>query len=137
MKPQTAEWWFLLVFLIPFEVIGLLMFVGLVLAIAEPAHRTRWTFGRHEITHRETWFGLGRRWHWTIDKLDRAIIRRDDGERSRFWKFKQTSEFEETPFRLSLIDSENNEVCSIDGLTNGEARWMRQTIERKRSNWFR
>jgi hypothetical protein len=42
----------------------------------------------------------------------------------------------ETPFRLCLIDSENNEVCSIEGLTNGEARWMRQMIERKRANWF-
>src|SRR5262249_13157931 len=53
--PQGWEWWGLFVFLIPFEVIGLLMFAALVVTVLEPFRRTAWRFEHERILSQWRW----------------------------------------------------------------------------------
>ena len=139
--PQGAAWWGLFFFLIPFEVIGLLMFLGFLAALLEPVHRTLWHFTRRGIDHRHCWLGLGPRWTWDVASLDRIELRRD-AKRDRRGPSESRSlasalRGEGRGYRLSLVDSSNAELCSINGLTEGEARWIGDTLLREREVWFR
>jgi hypothetical protein len=42
----------------------------------------------------------------------------------------------QSPFGLALIDGANVDLCSIDNLTEGEARWMAHIVLDQRRNWF-
>jgi hypothetical protein len=135
LKPQSVPWWFLFCFLIPFEIFGVLIWVGLLGAIAAPVHRIRWTFARNRISYRNSWFGIGWQRTWPVEKLDRIELRTGKGRTP--WKLHAPSESEITPYYLSFVEGENREVCSIRDLTEGEARWIGQTMLRKRAAWFR
>ena len=47
--PQGVEWWGMFIFLIPFEVVGLVMLLALLGALLEPVRRTTWGFSRNSI----------------------------------------------------------------------------------------
>jgi hypothetical protein len=128
--PRTM-WWGLLVFLIPFEVIGAIMFLGLIALLLEPFHRTCWTFGRGEIENRCAWFGVGWRRRYEFLGLDRLEI-------GRYVKKQGFSPSPETgpAFRLILIDPDNVELCAVKSLTEGEARWIGDVLLRERPLWF-
>lgn len=138
---QGIEWWGLFVFLIPFEVIGLVMLLAFLSTLLEPVHRTRWTFTRRGIEQRHTWLGLGPRWTWEVDSLDRLELRPDDSsDRRRFCSVNQVSactSMGAEHYRLSLVDQNNRELCSIPSLTEGEARWIGDTLLKERGIWFR
>lgn len=78
--PKGVDWWGLFIFLIPFEVIGLAMFLGLLFVVAEPFRKSSWRFGRQEIERRTTWLGFGPRQTWWIERLDRLELRERDGK---------------------------------------------------------
>lgn len=82
--PQGAEWWGLFFFLIPFEAIGLVMFLALLAVLAEPLRKSSWRFGRQEIEKRTAWLGLGPRQTWWVDRLDRLELRDAEGKVRRF-----------------------------------------------------
>jgi len=134
--PEGLAWWGLFFFLIPFEGIGLVLIAGLVAAVFEPFHRTVWTLGRQSILRRETWFGIGPRWNWDVLELDRVELGLSARSvRSNFAA--QGSGGGSTPrFRLAWIDRDNVELCAIDKLTEGEARWIADVTLRERSIWF-
>jgi hypothetical protein len=135
--PKGAEWWILFVFLIPFEVIGLVMFVGLVGALLEPFRRTRWSFAYGGAEKQTTWFGIGPSRSYPVDWLDRIELR--IGSQGRF-TFRSTDD-SDNPAPLAhclvFIDRENQERFTIDGLTQGEARWIADIILRECQRWFR
>lgn len=133
-NPAGLEWWGLLVFLIPFEVIGLVMFCVLLALVLEPAHRETWKFAAHEIEHRHTWFGIGPRWTWSVTGLDRIELGMGG---SRLKNLRPSLEDVSSLYRLRLVDKQQSEVCSVEGLTEGEARWIGQTLLSERANWFR
>jgi hypothetical protein len=140
--PEGAMWWGLLVFLIPFEVIGLLMFLAFLAALLEPVHRTVWHFTRRGIDHRQTWLGVGPHWTWDVESLDRIELRRDAKRGRRGSPCADQSlaavlRGEGRCYRLSLVDGSNAELCSISGLTEGEARWIGDIVLRERAVWFR
>ena len=135
--PQGVEWWGLFVFLIPFEAIGLGMVLAFVAALLEPVHRTRWTFTRWGIEQRHTWLGLGPRWTWTVEGLERIELRRDGPSGKRRFGSTTSGNGEGRGCRLSLVDRENAELCSIGGLTEGEARWMGDVLLKEREGWLR
>jgi hypothetical protein len=127
----TVAWWGLFVFLIPFEVIGALMFLALIAQLLEPFRRTRWNFGRGEIESRCDWFGIGfrRRYEFLgLDRLEIGVARKKQG-------FSPASGTGPT-HRLALIDGENVELCALKNLTEGEARWIGDAILRERPLWF-
>jgi hypothetical protein len=140
--PGSAMWWGELVFLIPFEVFGLIMFGVLVAALLEPVHRTVWTFMRQGIEHRSAWLGIGPRWTWEVMSLDRIELRRDAkglrrASSGRAQSAATVGERFGRNYRLSFVDRSNAELCSINGLTEGEARWIGDVVLRQRAAWFR
>ena len=140
IAPLGAEWWGLFFFLIPFEAIGLAMFVALLAALLEPVRRTVWTFSRQSIVCRWTWLGAGRTWNWPVEQLARLEIRRDDPSVKKTFraslKFSASTEGDGAEYRLLMVGPEESELCSIDGLTEGEALWMGDTLLRQRKEWF-
>ena len=76
-RRSASHVWGVLVFLIPFEVVGLIMVGALLAALLEPVHRTVWTFARQGIEHRTAWLGLGPRRTWEVMSLGRIDLRRE------------------------------------------------------------
>jgi hypothetical protein len=135
IPPVGAAWWGLCVFLIPFEVIGLIMFAALIVQIVEPIRRTCWKFGRQEIECRWSWLGLGRTWTYPIKLLSRLEIHLVEMKKSnpRSANFIGSQEADRS---LLLIDKDNAEFCSVKRLTEGEARWIGDFLLRERETWF-
>jgi hypothetical protein len=131
---QGFGWWGMFFFLIPFEVIGLVMFVYLLSELFAPFRRTEWRFADAMLHRRTTWFGVGpRRADW-LDSLERIELRQ---VKKRKWirSSGNDSEEQQGKYGLCLIDRRNTEICTLDGLTEGEARWMYDVI-RRRPAWF-
>ena len=84
--PQGAMWWGLLVFLIPFEVIGLVMFAGLVLTILAPLWHEVWRFDPARITQESRLLVYRRRRFWDVSALDRLELRRQREEGEQYGK---------------------------------------------------
>ncbi|REK12548.1 MAG: hypothetical protein DWQ37_11535 [Planctomycetota bacterium] len=138
-----GEWWFLFFFLIPFEVIGLALFGALVVMMLEPVRKRIWTLEARHIEHRWQWFGIGRTWVYPVEGLVRVDVVREEDEarqRRRGKKIRATNASwgdAVTPFSLVLVAPGNRELCEIDGLTEGEARFIGDAILRQRPEWFR
>jgi len=117
------------------------MLLAFLSTLLEPVHRTRWTFTRRGIEQRHTWLGLGPRWTWEVDSLDRLELRPDDSsDRRHFCSVNQVpacTSIVAEHYRLSLVDQNNRELCSIPSLTEGEARWIGDTLLKERGTWFR
>jgi hypothetical protein len=143
--PAGGEWWFLFFFLIPFEVIGLCMFLALFAALLEPVRRKIWRFDANEIECRLSWLGIGPRWLYPVSKLDRIELIRGPATRRQAGRRKHRSATIEDAswadadhkFGLSLVQAENAQLCEIKPLTEGEARWMADAVLRARPEWFR
>lgn len=137
-SPQDSEWWWMFLFLIPFEVIGLIVLAGLLLVILEPVRRTSWKIGRWNIVCRLTWFGIGPAWDYSIERLARIQLNKKEPPRKKYGKPATVPwKSADATYRLSFVDKSNREVCSIDSLTEGEAHWMADIIRRERLTWFR
>ena len=136
----SGFWWTLFVFLIPFEVIGLFFVAALISAVFEPAHCTWWKFSDTGIEQVQTWFGNGPRWSWNVAKLNRIELRLEDPQtrKKKFfrWNINWQQETKDC-FELLFIDAANNEVCRMGGLTEGEGRWVSETVKQFRAGWFR
>ena len=131
----------LCVFLTPFVAIGLLMFCGLVTAIAEPLRRSTWRFTPLGIEAEVRWQTLGRRWFYPCEGLDRIELDEIDsiqrrGLRKMLQPIKSLAT-DDCLYRLSFIGRDNVEVCEITSLTEGEARWIADQVLRNRPEWFR
>ncbi|MBL9125375.1 MAG: hypothetical protein JNG90_17185 [Planctomycetaceae bacterium] len=139
--PQGWERVGLGIFLIPFEAIGLAMFVGLVLVVLEPVRRLAWRFGAHAIECRLSWLGVGRTWKYAFEKLSRLEIQPAEPSKSSFQRKMATPAIgtNDTSWQhaLRFVDSENRVLCEVDTLTEGEARWMADRVRRKYPRWFR
>ena len=137
---QGAAWWGLFFFLIPFEAIGLAMFLGLLAVLLEPLRRTSWTFTRQSIERRSKWLGIGPTRTWWVRQLDRLqLCREEPPSRASLGSLSglPAGTGDGSPVcRLVLIDKENREFCSLRGLTLGEARWIADTVLRERAAWF-
>jgi hypothetical protein len=132
--PLGGAWWGWFLFLIPLEAVGLLVLVTLVLALMEPVRRTTWRIGRSSVEWRLTWLDIGPWRDYPTDNLDPIEVRTGQVDRDIRTEVPWKSAGE---FRLVWIDGSNHEVCSIDDLTEGEARWMAAEIRRQRPIWFR
>jgi len=76
----------LFLFLIPFELIGLAMFIGFLAALFQPFFKERWRFTRAAIEHRFTVFWIGPRWHYEVIPLSHVELRRDEEGVKPFWE---------------------------------------------------
>ena len=124
--PKGSARWELFFLLIPFEAIGLMLIVALLNELLEPVRLTIWRFGPGTIGHTKTRLGLplGRRRRYSYERIHVAAIR-DDLEA---WKNEPTYPTGEQ-FHLVLSEPDGREICSIKGLTLGEARWMKGRMQ--------
>jgi hypothetical protein len=132
MNIQGIEWWFLFFFLIPFELIGLVFVAALVMVVLEPVRHTTWLFEPGLVTYRFTYLGFGPRWRYPFEALGRVeLTKRNKDSRAK------QQQGDETPYGLSLVRLDNTELCAVNGLTQGEARWLADTLMREWPQWFR
>lgn len=128
--------WFLALFLIPFEVIGLCMIAGLVFAITAPAWGQSYSirFGRIE----RRWWGplMGGTKSTEFDRLDRVEISSPGFGRSKNTVSIPPKHFSEGDYKVALIDGDNHEVASIESITKGEAYWIADTITAEHPEMF-
>ncbi|MCE9556995.1 MAG: hypothetical protein K8T91_26920 [Planctomycetes bacterium] len=141
--PQGWERVGLAVFLIPFEVNGLFMFAGLVLALLEPFRQLAWRFESHEIICRLTWFGIGKTWRYPVERVDRLEIQPHvKPSKLKFARTKnnisENGDGAAWQHAMRIIDSDNRVICQVDELTQGEARWIAEQVKRTfATKWFR
>lgn len=135
-------WWGEFVFLIPFEVIGMLMFLALAFTVLEPFRRTLWRFDNSGIQCRLSWLGIGRTWRYPFEQLDRIELQRSTQMNNA--DANQQNMVSSCPWRpndgrfgLSFVAPGDDEACAINGLTEGEARWIADCIFFERGDWFR
>jgi hypothetical protein len=133
--PDGAMWWGALIFLLPFVAIGLAISVALLFVLLEPLRTTVWNFSDDSIECSITRAGLGRSWNYPVDRLDRLELR-EHSNRSNTFRVQFPQEGA-TCRQLTIVNKQNVEVCTIDDLTEGEARWMADVILRERDAWFR
>lgn len=138
--PPGVMWWGVLLFLMPFIAIGLVL-IGAVLAVLiEPFRRSVWQVADREICF---WlqYGLFRRvWRYSVPTLSRIELRTAEKAKPARNQASATPQLdvEERSYYLSLVSrADETEVVKIEGLTEGEARWMADLILRQRTGWFR
>jgi hypothetical protein len=131
-QPQGMEWWFLFFFLIPFELIGFAMLIALLMTVLEPIRRTVWRITPDEAVCRIHWLGLGKTWNYPLADLQ-TVIAEPETSKFKFQSAKVQSENSSPPehvsFRVALVNSKQEEICEINGLTEGEARFFASVIE--------
>lgn len=133
--PHEIGWWGLFVFLIPFEVIGLLMFAALVVVLAEPFRQTWLRCERDRVVVESRWPFFRRRREWDVPPLDRLELRH--AREQEGGKIPTVQSFgSDRDYRLVFVTRENSDLCSIDTLTSGEARWLAGHLHRDRPEWF-
>lgn len=143
-RPEGLFWWFIFLFLVPFEAIALFLFSALVVMALSRFSQTVWRLTDKALVRQRTWFGVGPRRTYPMARVGRLELKRlDDRElvrRRSWWQPSMVlgrSRGDDTVFRLSLIDADDRAMCSLDELTEGEARWIGDVILRERRSWFR
>ncbi len=139
MKIGAGQWWPAFFFLIPFELLGLLWLAALVFTVLEPVRRKVWMLEPGLVTYRYTWLGLGRHWVYSFESLERIELGRRRGVLSKYGVKESAQDARESdaPCALTLVMPENIELCTLDALTEGEARWMADVVLREWPEWFR
>ena len=133
--PRDAAWWALFVFMVPFEVIGVGLAGGLIAAVLDPVRITRWRFGRDTVSRVTTRAGLPLGWNsrFPHDGLATAAVRDDLKPRGPFGLGSASNGVPSgAHYGLLVADEANVEVCTIPGLTLGEARWMKGRLQAAR-----
>jgi hypothetical protein len=134
---------FLFFFMIPHEVIGLCFVAAWLLALTAPVWRLTWTFGERQITRRlfasdadAIVFDIG--WNKRFDiqppvRIELRTQEKQKGSRS-LWPLLSHPEGEYT---LSFLGEKNKELLAINGLTEGDARWIADVLLRSFPSWSR
>ena len=122
------EWWCLFVFLIPFEVVGLIIFLVWIYTLFTPFQWMRRHFARDSATCRVQWFGIGRRWYYSLKNCGTMVIEVQAPGGIAQTKIKQQLNREAKSYQLRFVDFQNEELFSINDLTSGEARWIANVI---------
>ena len=134
-------WWAGALLLLPFAAVGLFMFALLVMEALEPFRTLTWRFNDAEVERRLAWFGLGRSSFYPIVRVERIELCRVTSRGKRkplspdWWR--QMLQSDEDSFGLLLVAPDQSELCRIEGLTAGEARYIGDALLRECRAWFR
>jgi hypothetical protein len=122
--------WFLFLFLIPFELVGLMLLAAWASVITAPITVRRWVLGPEEIEARVAILGLGRTRRLDVSDLGRVEFRKGANPGKRWGKAANQAPAPEkdSPFAVALLDHDDCERLVIEGLTEGEARWLHRTF---------
>lgn len=129
--------WAELVFLIPFGAVGLVMLLTLVATGIDPLRRTSWRFSDTSIECRVQWLGLGPVRRYELDGLARIELTPDRRDEDRGPTSVSTIQgAENATWRLIFVGRDDVELCTMPRLTEGEARWIADTVAHQRGGWF-
>jgi len=151
---EGIAWWFAFFLLVPFEVMGLSLFVNLLRTGTAPLRYVTLRLGRNFIQRRHTLFGLGPWRTFDIRPLDRIAIVEVPEKTGLLNAFLKLPEDDSDDMSITtlifgppepvdeamaavLIDADNREFLAIDRLSKGEARWIGDVILQEREAWFR
>jgi hypothetical protein len=123
-----------LLFLVPFEIVGVLLLGALLLVLVEPWRVTRWRIERDSIRWRSAWFGCGWWRSYRIVAPVRLELRLD--RRMAQGSTAGPFGYRNLPYQLAVVDPAGATVCRIKRLSEGEARWLADGIHRARPSWF-
>jgi hypothetical protein len=127
--------WFLALFLLPFEAIGLGLLMGLLYACTAPLWGVTYClqFGHLE---RRLWGPLyGSTRTWAFDELDHVEISRPGFDHNLVEI--PPKRFGTGDYRLRLLDVADRRRGTIDGLTRGESLWIADTVMNELPQMFR
>jgi len=125
----SGQWWFLFVFLIPFEVIGIGLFLAWFSALFAPFGGKRWSVSRDAAIYRVHMFGFGWRWRYSLENCREMVIEpRGGGTGSHGELYPGQVTGEKGEMKISFVDFEDKKLCEIKDVTAGEARWMADNV---------
>lgn len=133
--PQGGMQLFMFFFLIPFEVIGVVLAAAVVLTFLDPLRSIYWRFGLDWLDREIRWPLFHRTRNWDIGKLDRLELREIRAGSQRPTRMVVTGV--NSSFSLALVSRENIDVASITDLTEGEARWTARLIFQRQGKCFK
>ncbi len=114
--------WFLFLFMIPHEIIGVRIFAEWLATLCRPFRAERWVIGSSEVQARLSFCGLGRTRRWDPHELGHIELRENAGGPKRFFTF--DGHAAEVDCALALVGHQGEDMFRIDALTEGEARWL-------------
>ena len=129
----TPLWWGLFVFLIPFQAVGLYIFLLWLSVLFAPFQRTRWSFHHNTVTWRAQWFGIGRSRRYSLETcekmvIDKMVIDTLNPGKKRHTDRQMQFPREEGLYQLMFVDDQNKKLYSIKKLMLGEACWIADQI---------
>ncbi len=116
--------WVLSLFLIPFELLGALLFLSWMAVLTSPWWRLEWALGADEITTRFSIFGLGRTRAYDLQSLNTIEVRKTINPKTKHFLPRFNGEENDRPYAVGLVDRDACDLLVIDDLTEGEARWI-------------
>jgi hypothetical protein len=128
--------WSTFFFLIPFVVIGLAIFGIWLAVLSVPFWREHWAFRSEEMRGRFSVLGFGRSRRCELRSLDRIELRYGAVARKALVPLVDKDEEGTRPFSLGFVSPESQDLLVMDGLTEGEARWIAAEVFRDYPEWF-
>jgi hypothetical protein len=120
---------YMAVFLIPFEVIGLIFLWSLLVALAGPLARERWTLDRESARRQWSLGPLCWSRQWSMREITGLELTRATVNDIVFTSPIQGSEeISRQGWNLAFVDAQRQEKFRITGLTTGEAKWIADRV---------
>lgn len=119
-------------FLIPFELIGLVLLTILAFALLEPVRRTRWSFTRNAVTYSIHWFGIGysKRYDLPAGAKTRLLIAGLDTSLRGAFENTGMNTTSTRRIYLQILSPHQAVLASMSGITEGEGRWIQWLLRR-------
>jgi hypothetical protein len=112
--------WFPFLFLLPFEAVGVALIVAWLGVLLAPFRAERWSVSPAGVAARSSVLGVGRSSQFEPADLGRVELRKY----ARGRKGAAPDEEGDTPYSLGLVGRDGRDLLVVDGLTEGEARWV-------------
>lgn len=125
--PEGGMRWFLFFFLIPFEIVGLVLFVGWLNTLLAPWTTRTWTLDQNEL-RRTTRRPL---WRWTRRWATHNLARTETGIEPKSSRSNGALSDDGHRWRIRLIDASNSELATISGLSEAQAAAFNEAISRR------
>ena len=133
--------YFIAIIITPFLLLGFVALVTMLMILLQFFCRYTITLDTQGVRYRRSWFGVGRKRHWTFSDIGQVVIRRKAGN-LRWRDTIRNPELADTrdgvtnpyPFYVQILDPEEQPLGVIPDLLEGEARWIASKI-RQRERW--
>jgi hypothetical protein len=126
--------WSLCLFLIPYEAVGFGMFLLWWAVLLDPFRLERWSISPGEIRTRHSILGMGLSRRYDAEELGWIELRRRAS--SREMRLTPQGDEADTPYSLGLVGRDGRDRLVIDGLTEGEARWVGGLAHHTLKGWL-